>query len=146
MTYKEESVKHFIQVLPYFMTHVEMCSSDEETHSVAALPAGGEPEHRCQLPAGQNLNETIPMVLRGKTWRYSQCAKYVNYSISNETTSCDSGWHYDRTEFRTSIVSDVSFVFSLFSPNLSIFNCIERIRSLAQTSRQTHHPRYILAH
>jgi len=72
------------------------------------MSAGGEPTHRCEVPSGQTLNETIPLELKDNKWRYSQCSRYVNLSVSNDTTPCDEGWYYDRSEFQSTIVSDVS--------------------------------------
>jgi len=71
------------------------------------LLSGGEPEHHCMVPSGQKLNATIPREWKDKKWRYSQCSRYVNSTVSNETTSCDDGWYYDRSEFTSTIVSDV---------------------------------------
>jgi len=47
------------------------------------------------------------MEWKDNTWRYSQCRRYVNSSVNNNTTSCDDGWYYDKTEFHSTIVSDV---------------------------------------
>jgi len=69
---------------------------------------GGEPSHHCVVPSGLTREETIPMELKDNTWRYSQCRRYVNSSVNNDTTSCDGGWYYDKTEFHSTIVSDVS--------------------------------------
>jgi len=80
------------------------------------LFSGGEPEHHCVVPSGQTLNATIPLELRDKKWRYSQCRRYVNLSVGNETTPCDDGWYYDDTEFHSSIVSDVSSYYHLIVP------------------------------
>jgi len=79
-----------------------------QTPKHAALFSGGEPSHHCVVPSGQTLNETIPLELKDNKWRYSQCERYVNLTVSNKTTSCDDGWYYDDSEFRTTIVSDVS--------------------------------------
>ena len=74
----------------------------------SGLSAGGEPTHHCVVPSGQSLNETIPLELKDNKWRYSQCSRYVNLSVGNDTTPCDEGWYYDRSEFKSTIVSDVS--------------------------------------
>jgi len=60
------------------------------------------------VPSGQTVEETIPMELKNNKWRYSQCERYVNSSVGNDTVDCDDGWQYDNSEFHTSIVSDVS--------------------------------------
>jgi len=75
--------------------------------NVVSVFPGGEPEHHCVVPSGQTLNATIPLELKDKKWRYSRCSRYVNSSVSNETTSCDQGWYYDNSEFHSTIVSDV---------------------------------------
>jgi len=72
--------------------------------------SGGEPDHHCVVPSGQTLNATIPLELKDKKWRYSQCSRYVNLSVSNETTSCDDGWYYDDSVFKSTILSDVSSI------------------------------------
>lgn len=76
------------------------------------LVSGGEPKHRCMVPNDQNLQEAIPLELKDKKWRYSQCERFVNSSISNDTISCDAGWWYDKSEFLSTIVSDVSTIHS----------------------------------
>ena len=74
------------------------------------LYTGGELAHHCMVPSGQTVSESIPLEQPkdSKKWRYSQCSRYVNLSVSNETTPCDRGWYYDHSEFHSTIISDVS--------------------------------------
>ena len=84
---------------------------------VVGVVAGGEPVHHCLVPAGETVESMIPREHHGlkssssvdkRSWRYSQCERYVNSTISNATMPCDAGWNYDQSEFHSSIVSDVS--------------------------------------
>jgi len=61
------------------------------------------------VPSGQEKNETIPLELKDKKWRYSKCNRYVNLSLSDKTTPCDEGWYYDDSEFESTIITDVRF-------------------------------------
>ena len=93
---------------------------------VCLFIAGGEPDHHCMVPTGQTREETIPLELKEKKWRFSQCSRYVNLSVSNETTSCDQGWYYDKSEFRSTIVSDVSIlVSSRLTNNIYLYFAIQ---------------------
>ena len=60
------------------------------------------------VPSGETVQSSIPLEMKDKKWRYSQCERYVNSSASNDTMPCDAGWQYDKSEFHSSIVSDVS--------------------------------------
>lgn len=50
------------------------------------------PEHHCRVSQGVSINDSIPRDSNGKL---SQCLKYVNLSLSNQTMACNDGWTYD---------------------------------------------------
>lgn len=109
-------------------TYCMICCSVTITgcwHMMASVFIGGEPDHHCMVPSGQTLNATIPMEYKDKKWRYVQCKRYVNSTVGNETTSCDSGWDYDKSEFTSTIVSDWDLVCDknyLAETSQSVFN------------------------
>lgn len=90
----------------------------------------GVPEHHCRIPnITAALNESTSSVLRAfipldSSLALSKCTRYTEtqwHLITDhtnatelQTESCADGWTYDKTEFSSSIVSEVSCFISLF--------------------------------
>ena len=95
---------------------------------------GGSADHWCRIPELRALNLTedqeknlsIPLENRDGRLQYSQCLRYsVNYSQlvvdnqndsiwpdqsfrhGNETMSCDQGWVYDTSQYKSTIIMEV---------------------------------------
>uniref|UniRef100_A0A8C1WWM0 Solute carrier family 22 member 6 n=1 Tax=Cyprinus carpio TaxID=7962 RepID=A0A8C1WWM0_CYPCA len=94
----------------------------------------GVPEHHCRIPnITAALNESTAALLRAfipldSSLTPSRCSRYTDAqwhlitdrpSHTNaselQTEACAEGWTYDKTEFISSIVSEVSLLCSLFS-------------------------------
>ena len=69
---------------------------------------GGQRDHHCQVPEDSTVNDTIPYTSKGTL---EKCVMYKDISVSNETESCQNGYHYYGNAGPT-IVSEVSFTLS----------------------------------
>ncbi|XP_038073511.1 organic cation transporter protein-like [Patiria miniata] len=80
-------------------------------HMLAISFLGAVPGHRCKVPAGQSLEETVPTVV-GKDGgeEFAECLKYLNRSAYNETIPCDDGWDYDSTYYGKTIATEWDLV------------------------------------
>ena len=104
-------------------------------HTLVQIFLAGTSDHWCTVPEIQNqdctdwnLTETeckdvakdigIPVKYGESGLEYVQCERYNLTGVdiypgidlgSNETIPCDSGWEYDTSQYKTTIISDVSF-------------------------------------
>ena len=70
------------------------------TELFASFYAGGEPKHRCRLPANVSQNDSIPYQYVDGERHYDSCVVYEDYSSStNRTVPCPLGWEYDHDSF-----------------------------------------------
>ena len=92
---------------------------------------GGEPQHHCKLSDSESLNDSIPLLAKGKKFRYSQCTRYINSSLGNSTMPCSSGWEYDSSEFESTIVTEARFLRPL--KNLVLIKNTKNTKSTATT-------------
>ena len=110
-------------------------------HMLAQVFLAGHLDHWCDVPELDSFNCTdwgigsadVDLCLEAKKnvsipcvdsscMQYAKCERYQNISASpmyvdngTEVLSCDAGWVYDRSEFKSSIVSEVSMFNSLIN-------------------------------
>ena len=77
-------------------------------HMLVISFIGATPDHRCQIPAGRLVNESIPIIehQNGEA-QYSSCQQYAKFTYGNEMTSCSDGWWYDDAYYGNTIVTEV---------------------------------------
>lgn len=64
---------------------------------------GARPPHRCKIPEGNYLNESVPFV-RGKP---DSCHAFENFTKPNSSVTCPNGWEYTLLERESTIVTEV---------------------------------------
>ena len=80
-----------------------------------------QPAHRCNIPEGALVNESVPMEMQYGYPAPSQCSMYVNFSISNDTMPCNDGWWYDPASgYDETIVSSVGTVSNIMQVNFLV--------------------------
>ncbi|XP_022108721.1 organic cation transporter protein-like isoform X1 [Acanthaster planci] len=79
-------------------------------HMLGISFLGAVPGHHCKVPAGEQLEETVPKVTGDNGEEYSKCFKYVNITVDNETMPCDEGWNYDQTYYGNTVATEWDLV------------------------------------
>eukprot|EP00918_Siedleckia_nematoides_P004339 GHVU01009652.1.p1 GENE.GHVU01009652.1~~GHVU01009652.1.p1 ORF type:complete len:140 (-),score=23.70 GHVU01009652.1:525-944(-) len=78
--------------------------------SLASVFIAAEPRHWCKDPEFNDENVTTSHILynNNTTLAHSQCEMYINGSIGTNTTSKCTEFEYDKSVFKSSIVTEVS--------------------------------------
>ena len=119
----------YIHVFIIFMFSVPSC-----WHNLGIVFLAAVPDHWCQSPSADHLNLsrtdrlnlTVPREVEEGVEVFSRCRKYVrNYTgwtdaqaldaialgsgDAAETSTCTEGWEYDKSVYRSSIVTQVQW-------------------------------------